>query len=579
MPRIHILPPEIAGKIAAGEVIERPVSVVKELVENSLDAGATDIRVDLLDGGKKLIRVHDNGQGMSQEDAVLCFHRHSTSKISREEDLESISTLGFRGEALASISSVSRLTLKTNDEAGGRGTEIEREGEKHLAIRDIAFPRGTAIEVRDLFFNLPARRKFLRSDRSELGAVVKYATGVALAFPSVRFVVTHGPREVLDCPAVAGLRERVYQIFGRSLLDGLMPVDYAEGESRVTGFASRPLMGRTDRNHQFFYVNARPVKDRMLQAALNQAFANILEKGKSPEAILFVSVPPSEVDVNVHPAKAEVRFKDSQAVFRMILRSLEQAALRVSGIKDIGSRDGEESPHPPAAPYSWPHETGSIPGFIADRGPGAGIRRNGRENRPFEEPAPERRRHEVLGQYLNMYIIAVSEEGLLVIDQHNAHERVLYEKYVEIDRVKSWPRKILLIPVVMEFSPSQALAFEENRALFEDAGFCVEDMGRRSFALKEFPEIFGDEEARGVFLGLLEDVGAEKVGSRREKLLATMACKSAIKAGEPLPAAKMDYLVEELFKTSQPSLCPHGRPIVIKLDRAAIDKSLGRKSV
>ena len=257
MPKIRILPAELALKIAAGEVIERPVSVVKELVENSLDAGGIEIRVDLLDGGKKLIRVQDNGQGMSPEDAALCFRRHSTSKIFREEDLERISTLGFRGEALASISSVSRLTLKTFDGNGDRGTEIEREGEKHIAIRDIAFPRGASIEVRDLFFNLPARRKFLRSDRSELNFIVKYVTDVALAYPSVRFIVSHGSRQVLDCPSVTGLRERIFQLFGKSLLDGLMPVDYPEGENRVSGFASRPLAGRADRNHQFFYVNAQ----------------------------------------------------------------------------------------------------------------------------------------------------------------------------------------------------------------------------------------------------------------------------------------------------------------------------------
>ena len=575
MAKIHVLPPEIAGKIAAGEVIERPVSVVKELVENSLDAGATEIRVDLLDGGKKLIRTSDNGQGMSQEDAALSFRRHSTSKISREEDLESIATLGFRGEALASISAVSRLTLRTNDGTGGRGTEIEREGEKHLAIRDIAFPRGTSLEVRDLFFNLPARRKFLRSDRAELGAIVKYATGAALAFPSVRFIVAHGPREVLDCPAVAGLRERIFQLFGKELLDSLMPVDYAEGDGRVSGFASRPLRGRADRNRQYFYVNARPVKDRVLQAALNQAFADILEKGKSAEAFLFVDVPPSEVDVNVHPAKAEVRFRDSQAVFRMILRSIEQAALRTSGIKEVGGGAAERSRETRGdAPYPLMEGAGTIPGFIADRSAGMRAAR-----RPWDsgETPSEKTGPVVLGQYLNMYIIAASDEGLLVIDQHNAHERVLYEKFIEIDKARSWPRKMLLIPVILELSPSQELAFEENKALFEESGFLVENMGRRSFALKEFPEIFGDRDAPAAFLGLLEDVGAEKAEARREKLLATMACKSAVKAGESLPAAKRDYLVEELFKTSRPSLCPHGRPIVVKLDRAAIDTGLGRK--
>jgi DNA mismatch repair protein MutL len=570
MKRIHVLPSELARKIAAGEVIERPVSVVKELVENSLDAEATEIRVDLLDGGKKLIKVRDNGLGMSPEDAAFCFRRHSTSKIAGEEDLERISTLGFRGEALASISAVSRPTLKTFDGNGDRGTEIEREGGKLLHVTDIAYPRGTSVEVRELFFNLPARRKFLRSDRSELSLIAKYLTNAALAYPGVRFILTHGPREVLNCPGVTGLRERIFQLYGRAVLDGLMEVDYKEGECGVRGFASRPLRGRADRNHQFFYVNARPVKDRTLQAALNQAYSGMLEKNRSAEAFLFLSVPFSEVDVNVHPAKAEVRFRDSQAVFRLVLRSVEQAALRVSGIKDVYTpeKDGQ-------GPAPRVEEEGLALDFAAFRG--------GRKTRPGEQASiatsqaePARSGPAVLGQYLNMYIVAVSDEAVFVIDQHNAHERVLYEKYLEVDRKRSWPRKMLLIPVIMEFPPSEVLSFEENRELFEDAGFLVEGMGGRSYALKEHPDVFEAEEAREIFLGLLEEVGREKAAGRREKLLATMACKSAIKAGEVLPMAKMEYLVEELFKTSQPSLCPHGRPVVVKIDRATIDKGLRR---
>ena len=570
MKRIRILPPELAQKIAAGEVIERPVSVVKELVENSLDAEATEIRVDLLDGGNKLIKVRDNGLGMSPEDAALCFRRHSTSKIAGEEDLERISTLGFRGEALASISAVSRLTLKTFDGNGDRGTEIEREGDKLLHVTDIAFPRGTSVEVRELFFNLPARRKFLRSDRSELSLIAKYLTNAALAYPGVRFILTNGPREVLNCPEVRGLRERIFQLYGKAVLDGLMEVDYREGECGVRGFASRPLRGRADRNHQFFYVNARPVKDRTLQAALNQAYSGMLEKDRSAEAFLFLSVPFSEVDVNVHPAKAEVRFRDPQAVFRLVLRSVEQAALRVSGIKEVYAPGKDpRGPAPRVEEEGLPLDFAAFQGF--------------RKRRP-EEPAnfepsqaePARPGPAVLGQYLNMYIVAVSDEGVFVIDQHNAHERVLYEKYLEVDRKRSWPRKMLLIPVIMEFPPSGVLSFEENRGLFEDAGFLVEGMGGRSYALKEHPDVFKAEEAREIFLALLEEVGREKAAGRREKLLAAMACKSAIKAGEVLPMAKMEYLVDELFRTSQPSLCPHGRPVVVKIDRATIDKGLRR---
>ncbi len=573
MQRIHVLPPDLAGKIAAGEVIERPVSVVKELVENALDAGATDVRVELADGGKRLIAVRDNGQGMSAEDAALAFRRHSTSKISREEDLESIATLGFRGEALASISSVSRVLLKTSNGEGDRGTGIEREGERVVGVADVAFPKGTSIEVRDLFFNLPARRKFLRSDRSELGAIAKYLTNAALAAPAVRFVLTHGGRTVLDCPAVAGLRERIFQLYGREVLDGLMDVDFAEGGCRVRGFVSRPLMGRGDRNHQFFFVNTRPVKDRTLQAALNQAFEGKLEKGRSAEAFLFIDVPYGEVDVNVHPAKAEVRFRESQTIFRLVLRGVEKAALRVSGIKEVGGPAAGEGMAGPEARTRVEEPGLPIP-FGAEW-------RVGKRRPEIDEgvgPAAEAPQMgpRVLGQYLDMYIVVVSEEGLLVVDQHNAHERILYEKFLEIDRTRSWPRKMPLIPEIIELAPPEALALEENRALLEDAGFLVEPMGGRSYALKEYPEVFRDGEVRDALLDLLEKVGRTKAAGRREKLLATMACKSAIKAGEPLPMAKMAYLVEELFKTANPTLCPHGRPVVVKLDRSAIDRGLGR---
>jgi DNA mismatch repair protein MutL len=580
MKKIHLLPEDVAQKIAAGEVIERPVSVVKELVENSLDAGASEIRIELVDGGKALIKVQDDGEGMDRDDAALCFRRHSTSKIAREDDLERIATLGFRGEALASIASVSRLTLRTFDGTGDRGTMIEREGERLLAVTDIAFPRGTSIEVRDLFFNLPARRKFLRSGQSELGPVTKYVTQAALAAPGIRFTLVHGGRETIACPPVATLRERVFQIYGKKMVEGLMDVAAEEGPGRIEGLASLPLAGRADKSVQHFFVNHRPVKDRILMAALSQAYMGILERGRSPEAFLFLSLPFADVDVNVHPAKAEVRFKDTQLVFRLVLRAVSEGAARGHTIKEV-------------VPGEIRSQGGSIPriaesgkGFPApglEFGPaGAGVLSHGPEGRPAQArdgatAAPAGKGPLVLGQYENMYIIAAGENGLLVVDQHNAHERVLFDKYKEIDRLKIWPRKVLLIPSLLELSPSAAAGLEENAALFEELGFRAEAMGGRSYALKEYPDLFREAEAKDVFLGLLEEAGGAKPEDRRDRLLATMACKSAIKAGEPLTREKMGYLVEELFKTSQPALCPHGRPIVVRIEKSVIDKGLGRR--
>jgi DNA mismatch repair protein MutL len=595
MRKIHLLPDEVAQKIAAGEVIERPVSVVKELVENALDAGATEVRIDLVDGGKALIKVQDDGAGMDREDAALCFRRHSTSKIAREEDLERIATLGFRGEALASIAAVSRLVLRTFDGADDRGTMIEREGERLVAVTDIAFPRGTSVEVRDLFFNLPARRKFLRSASSELGPVVKYVTQAALGAPGVRFSLTHGGRETIACPPVATLRERVFQLFGKKMVDRLIEVKAEEGEGRIEGLASLPLGGRPDKTVQHFFVNGRPVKDRILMAALSQAYTGILERGRSPEAFLFLRLPPGDVDVNVHPAKAEVRFRDTQLVFRLVLRAIGEGAARGHVIKEVVPAGAGVAP---AARIAEGPAGYRAPGLaFGPMGAEAiGVDRAGRANGGVEKgvlkssageqgaPAPYAgpagaaapSGPVVLGQFANMYIVVAAEDGLLVIDQHNAHERVLFDKFREIDREKAWPRKMLLIPPILELSPPAAAAFDENAPLFEELGFRAEPMGGRSYALKEYPELFKPEEAGDIFLSVLEEARERSAEERREHMLATMACKAAVKAGEPLNRDKMGYLVAELFKTSQPALCPHGRPIVVRVEKSTIDKGLGR---
>jgi len=573
MRKIHLLPDDVARKIAAGEVIERPVSVVKELVENSLDAGATAIRIELAEGGKALIKVQDDGAGMDAEDAALCFRRHSTSKIASEEDLERIATLGFRGEALASIAAVSRLALRTYDGAADRGTMIEREGERLVAVTDIAFPRGTSVEVRDLFFNLPARRKFLRPASSEYGPVAKYVTQAALGAPAVRFTLVHGGRETIVCPPVATLRERVFQLFGKKMIDGLMEVSAAEDDARLEGLASRPLGGRPDKSVQHFFVNGRPVKDRVLTAALSQAYTGILERGRSPEAFLFLRLPYGDVDVNVHPAKAEVRFRDTQTIFRLVLRAVAEGAARGQAIKEVV----------PAGAAGTPRVAEGEAGYQA---PGLGFDAGDMSRRyvsPVSGPevaAPgvaEPGGPAVLGQYANMYIVAADADGLLVIDQHNAHERVLFDKFREIDRLDVWPRKTLLIPPILELSPSAAAALEASAPLFEELGFRVEAMGGRSYALKEYPDLFRPEEAGDVFLSMLEEAGEKPAEERRDHMLATMACKSAVKAGEPLAREKMGYLVEELFKTSQPALCPHGRPIVVRIEKPTIDKGMGRR--
>jgi len=569
MSAIVLLPPEVSDKIAAGEVIERPYSVVKELVENALDAGATDVRVELEAGGKKLIRVSDNGCGMSREDALLCFERHSTSKLRSEEDLGRIATLGFRGEALPSIAAVCRLTLRTSDGSTPEGTLISREAGGRPEVRETAFPRGTSVEARDLFFNLPARLKFLRSEQAELGLIVRWTSGIAPAFTQVAFSLSHGPRRILHWTRADGLRERLYQIYGRELVDRLMEVDGSEGPSRVQGLASRPPQGRRDKTEQHFFVNRRPVKDRILQAALNQAYRGLLEKDLFPEAFLFLSHPYPEVDVNVHPAKAEVRFHDSQFVFRLMLRSVEQASLRGGDVKRVGLELGGEARFRVAEP-----EPDAFPGRAAE---GARQEPPGPPGLfPAGAAAPAGPGLQILGQYLDMYIIAADQEGLMVIDQHNAHERVLYEKYKEVSAARTMPLQQPLTPILFDLSPEGVLKLEAADGLLRQAGFQVEPIGGRTYSLRQFPDVMEAGEALEVLMALLEEVGEEKPEDRQEKLLATLACRTAIKAGRRLPLRQMEMLVEELLGLPQHALCPHGRPIVVRLDRAQIEKGLKR---
>jgi DNA mismatch repair protein MutL len=381
------------------------------------------------------------------------------------------------------------------------------------------------------------------------------------------------------------------------MVDGLMDVAAADGEARLEGLASLPLAERPDKTVPYFFVNGRPVKDRILMAALSQAYTGILEKGRSPEAFLFLTLPFSEVDVNVHPAKSEVRFRDTQIVFRLVLRAVGEGAARGHTIKEVVMPEGGRAPLSGIAEgrgeYLAPglgfepagaDTLGAGPASRADghstgdMGSAGDMYRASRYVSPVATPAAAAGSSGpvVLGQYANMYIVVAAEDGLLVVDQHNAHERILFDKFRDIDRRRLWPRKALLVPPVLELPPSAAVALEANAVMLEEMGFRIEPMGGRSFALKEYPDVFRTEEAADVFLGLIEEAAGTAAEDRRERMLATMACKAAIKAGEPLTREKMGYLVAELFKTSQPALCPHGRPIVVRVERSLIDKTIGR---
>ncbi|MBD3412996.1 MAG: DNA mismatch repair endonuclease MutL [Candidatus Aminicenantes bacterium] len=570
MSEIIRLSKKVYQKIAAGEVIERPSSVVKELVENSLDAGADDIKIELSGGGKGFIRVIDNGEGMSPEDAEICFDRHTTSKIREAEDLDRINTLGFRGEALSSIAAVSKVVLKTSPGKKDKGVLIERKGNELIKQQQTAFPKGTSIQVRDLFFNLPVRKKFLASQRAELSRIVKHMTAVVLAYPEVKFSLKHGQRSVFSYAPVNTLRERIYQVYGKEKLDQLMPINAKQNSFHLFGYASRPPSGRKDRRYQLFWLNLRPIKDKVLQAALNRSYQPFLEKNHYPEAYLFLQIPPSEVDVNIHPTKTEVRFINSQRMFQMVYMTAEESLLKETGIKEVSVSEEKKS-------------MGRFPLKAAPV-----YRPMGEKKHPFAQefftPWGQEKQTgpQVLGQYLNFYIIAADKKGILVIDQHNAHERILFDKYREIQGQEEWPKNMSVTPRVMEFSPSQESLLKENQDLLKKAGFEVDSMGGHSYVLKEYPDVFEQDEAEKAFLSILEEVGeakevGEEIKTKKEQILASMACQSAIKAGQPLSLEKMDYLVEKLFETSNPSVCPHGRPIILRISREEIEKGLGRK--
>jgi DNA mismatch repair protein MutL len=387
------------------------------------------------------------------------------------------------------------------------------------------------------------------------------------------------------------LRERIFQLYGKEILDRLMEIDYGEGGGRLFGFASRPPQGRADRSHQFFFVNNRPVRDKILASALNQAYRGLLEKEMSPEAFLFLTVPYGEVDVNVHPAKSEVRFRDSSSVFRLVLRSIERARYGIGGLKEIeaggavaGGADaqGGAGAPPVFAPFEFSPAARIDLGFpfkIGERPGSFGRPSAGPDSEPAGGIAGEGSELRVLGQFADAYIVVESGDGLLVVDQHNAHERILFDKYAEIRTRKTWPVAMSLVPLLFDLSPSQVVRLEAEQVGLEESGFRVEPMGGRSYALREYPDIFKPQEALSVVTSLLEEdpdgPGEER---KKERLLATMACKSAIKAGQPLPKEKMEFLVRELFRTTQPSLCPHGRPIVVKIPRGQIEKGLGRRA-
>jgi len=649
MSKIKVLPENLANQIAAGEVVERPASVVKELLENSLDAGARRVSIDVELGGRRLIRVSDDGEGMGPDDAILAFERHATSKISTVEDLSAISSLGFRGEALASIASVSRVELVSKTFDSESATRIVIEGGRLVESSQAGRSNGTTLVIRDLFFNTPARRKFMRSESTENFHIASIVTHYALSRPDIAFELSSNGREILRVSPATDTRERVFQIFGRDLLDSMLPVEGGHPSvCMVEGFTSAPRERRSSRDSQYFFVNGRFVRDKVLSSALTEGYRAVLPHGSYPVSILFIEIPHDEVDVNVHPAKTEVRFRRGDAV-RDTVVSAVRGALSSSGIRTvsdifastrtgsseeasdgnpvealpvqlkIGLADSEgygvtstESPveieESPASDGVGPSSVPPPTTLTRDGGTQAAAEPSGDDQpgraseidgigsgsytmmppvdsafkltKPVEVGDVSTDTIQPLGQLHNSFIIAVDSEGLLLIDQHVAHERILFDRFRRRESEKGIQSQRMLLPDPFDISPAQSMVLGEVQAELEEMGFEIGVMSGRSVVLKAVPADIPLESARNLFLEILDKLDPDSRRSPhlsiRDDIAASLACRAAVKINMPLTMEKMRWMVDRLLITTSPTTCPHGRPVILRLTMKDIERGFHR---
>jgi DNA mismatch repair protein MutL len=657
MGRIHILSENVANKIAAGEVVERPASVVKELLENALDAGAQRIRVNIEAGGKKLMQVTDDGCGMVRDDAMLAFERHATSKIRNADDLLTIATLGFRGEALPSIASVSRLRLETRAPEDAAGTVVEIAGGKILTVEEAGLPLGTCITVRDLFFNIPARRKFLKAESTELSHVASLVTHYALAHPEMHWELHSATNAMLVAPPVADHSQRIYQVFGKETLDQLIPISAllpleriglpqpppwrrsemeepdqpVKGELKLHGFISRPEIQKLNRNSIFIFVNGRLIRDRLVQHAITEAYRNIIPPTVYPVVLLFLEMPATEVDVNVHPSKTEVRFRQSSFLHDFIRDSVRALLMKSRPVPAFmteihaspnaspsltpGGRD-----FPPSelniteADAAFALRAQELPPFTASlQFDGSGITVEGNAAMPVARFGPQTFGGPVsaiptgsnangcspelpdvdapvsleslaslkpVGQIRDSFILAINGQGLWIIDQHVAHERILFEKISKQRLAESPERQQLLMPLIVELTPGQMAVFAEISDELTRNGFEIEPFGSRTIAVKTTAAGIAPSEVEHLLHEILEQFEREEQSLNLEKIrtsiAASIACHAAIKVNMPLEQNKMEWLLRELAKTDCPMSCPHGRPVVLRYSVKDIQRAFKR---
>jgi DNA mismatch repair protein MutL len=598
---IQQLPEILVNQIAAGEVVERPASVVKELVENALDAGARRIDIDLEEGGIRLVRVRDDGAGIAAAELPLAVARHATSKIASLEDLEGVATLGFRGEALPSIASVSRFTLGSRREGERHGATLAVEGGRVGEVLPGAHPRGTTVEVRELFFNVPARRKFLRAERTELGHVEEWLRSLALARPDVELRVSHNGRplrrwqardaDLADAAGVLPLR-RLEEALGGAFAENALHVDHAGAGLRLHGWIARPAYSRAGTDQQYLYANGRSVRDRSVAHAVRQAYADVLFHGRHPAYVLFLELDPRRVDVNVHPAKHEVRFRDARLVHDFVYRTLQQALAETrAGMQPARAAAAAPADAGRAAGFSPQSPLGLQPapgrGAVAEALAGYAALYGGRDTADDGGPAPLPALPETggatlpplghaLAQLHGIYILAESAEGLVVVDMHAAHERIGYEKLKAAHDGEGLRRQPLLVPATVAVSEREAEVAEREAQTLAELGFEVDRAGPQSLLLRAVPALLAQGDVEGLLRDVLADLrehgASRRVAQARDELLATMACHGAVRANRRLSLPEMDALLREMEATERSGQCNHGRPTWARFPLAEIDR-------
>lgn len=622
MGKIYVLDEATINKIAAGEVIEKPASIVKELAENSIDAGSTAVSIEILEGGKAYINVSDNGCGILKEDIEHVFFRHATSKIKSANDLQGIQTLGFRGEAMASIAAVSEVELKTKTDEDKAGSHIIIKGGKFIENTDIGYPTGTSVTVRNLFYNTPARLKFLKSDTAEQGAIVDIVEKLALTNTGVSVKLTVNNKVVLHTPGNGDLLSVILCIYGKNISKAMLPLDYSNDIISIQGYIGKPEIARGNSTYMTFSINKRYIKNRMMAEAMKQSYKTLLMNNRFPFSIINIDIKSDMIDVNVHPTKQEIKFSDERAIFntlyvtvknclnsnKLVFESLDEAEPPAVNPVSITTNDlGYQNIRSEATVVSEGRtdfkpakqkfeqftidETYTAPrSEVFSRQYEYERKTNQTEAAPWHEPARQEAREiqppqpanklniNVIGQLFGTYILGQQEDTFYLIDQHAAHERIMFEYIKEKYNTKEIPMQDLMLPIIIELSPAEKLLYAENSLIFQNLGFEIEWFGENTLAIRAIPIIMGEPCTGEFFSNILDSVKdpSNPAASPLEKIIISMACKNAIKAGDSITPEETAELINRLMKTRQPYTCPHGRPTIITMSRYELEKKFKR---